>query len=264
MSHAASHPVPPNFEIDHPNEYARYFLRTPREIAFYLSLMAERKVMVSVYLDDGESFFLSTLAPIEESGDLLAIDPPRDDAMRAQALAAGRTTLVTALDRIKIQIRLGRLAYQQLGGRPYLTAPSPDALLRLQRRDYFRLEPPATHPIQCTVALERTPGERLAHNLKVADISGGGISLYAPTTLADACMPGTELSNCRLEIPDEGVLSVTLRIRKTVELSTQSGAHQLRIGCEFVDLTSARQAIIERYITRIERERKARASGLAD
>ena len=32
---------------------------------------------------------------------------------------------------------------------------------------------------------------------------------------------------------------------------------QLRLGCEYVNLPSARQNLIERYITRLERARKA-------
>jgi len=47
-------------------------------------------------------------------------------------------------------------------------------------------------------------------------------------------------------------------------MSDRSGLHNLRIGCEFANLPSSRLGFIERYITRIERERKARDTGLAD
>ena len=52
------------------------------------------------------------------------------------------------------------------------------------------------------------------------------------------------------------------RVRKAVEYSASNGLHNLRIGCEYVDLAGSRLAMIERYITRIERERKAKATGL--
>lgn len=57
---------------------------------------------------------------------------------------------------------------------------------------------------------------------------------------------------------------MNLRVRKSVEMSDRTGQHSLRIGCEFANLPGARLAFIERYITRIERERKARDTGLAD
>lgn len=42
----------------------------------------------------------------------------------------------------------------------------------------------------------------------------------------------------------------------------RSGQAFLRIGFEFLNLPGARLAQIQRYITRIERERKARDAGL--
>ena len=119
-------------------------------------------------------------------------------------------------------------------------------------------------PIGCQIAIEQFAGSVKTFEPKVADISGGGISLTAPTNLAEACQPDTLFKDCRLDLPGEGVLLVNLRVRKMVEISANTGIHNLRIGCEFVGLPGTRLAMIERYITRIERERKARDSGLAD
>jgi hypothetical protein len=58
------------------------------------------------------------------------------------------------------------------------------------------------------------------------------------------------------------VIQVNLRVCKAFDLSTQDGQHHLRVGCEFVNLSASRLACVERYIARIERERKARGSGL--
>lgn len=68
---------------------------------------------------------------------------------------------------------------------------------------------------------------------------------------------GELFTDCRLEIPDESVISVNLRVREISRLETANGQMQLRLGCEYVNLPSARQNLIERYITRLERARKA-------
>lgn len=264
MSHPAGTPALPEFEIDNPEEYSQYFLRTSREVAFYLNLLAKKNSLVTAHIGDGSQFFLTSIVAFDPASGSLLLDPAQNEALNAAALATTPITLVANLDRVKVQIRLLALSETLYEGHRVLKAPSPTTMLRLQRREFFRLEPPVTHPIFCGVTIENAQGTRKTAELKVADISGGGISLYAPTELSDDCLPDAMFHDCRLDIPGEGVMTITLRVRKSVELSSQSGLHILRVGCEFVGLSGARQAMVERYITRIERERKARESGIAD
>ena len=254
----------PDFEIDHPDEFAPYLLKDPGEIAFYLHLMIKRSCLVTAYLDEGKQFFLTAIVGMDEGERLIFLDPAQTDAHHAAALIARQTTLNINLDRVKIQIRLGALQERRLEGRTVLSASIPGALLRLQRREFFRLEPPLTRPVECRVALEAGDGQIKTVEMRVADISGGGISLNAPTTIGDEIQLDTLLRNCRLDIPGEGVLLINLRVRKLVEISANTGTHSLRIGCEFIGLPGSRLGMIERYIARIERERKARESGLVD
>lgn len=254
----------PDFEIDHPDDYAQYFLSSPCEISFYLNLLAKRGSPVTVHIDDGRQLFLTTIVAVDEEKGTIFMDPAQTEAPNTSALLASRITLVANLDRVKVQLRLPALREAHLNGQRTLSANIPDTLLRLQRREFFRLEPPQNLPIGCQLAILAVDGKTTNIEPKVNDISGGGLSLTVPVTLIDACQPETLLHDCRLDLPGEGILLVNLRIRKMVEISTSTGAHNLRVGCEFVGLPGTRLAMIERYITRIERERKARDSGLAD
>lgn len=256
--------IVPDFEIDHPEKYSQFFLRTPREIAFYLLLLSQRRILVSAHIDDGQRFFLTTIAGVEPDDQLLLIDPAQDNELNAAACSAKKITLVANLDRVRIEIRLSRLKLRQMRDEQLLAAPLPDTMLRLQRREFFRLEPPASQPLYCALVFDSIHGGNRNHQLKVADISGGGLGLYAPIEMLDDCLPGTLFTNCRLEIPGESVILVSLRARKAVEVSSNTERQHLRLGCEYVGLSSARLSMIERYITRVERERKARESGLAD
>jgi hypothetical protein len=58
------------------------------------------------------------------------------------------------------------------------------------------------------------------------------------------------------------VLSVNLRVREILKIELPNGDQQLRLGCEFISLPGTRLTLIERYITRLERERKAKSTGL--
>lgn len=252
-----------DFEIDHPDEYAQYFLSNPMEVSFYLNLLAKRGSLLTAHINDGPAFFLTTIATVDDEKRLIFLDPAQTAEINAAAKSARQITLAANLDCIKIQLHTPALTEHEVAGRKSLVAAIPDTILRLQRREFFRLEPPLTNPIHCRIAIDSPDGTFKTFELQAGDISGGGISLIAPTELVDDCQRNTLFKDSRLEIPGEGVLLVNLRVRKTFEFSAENRHHHLRLGCEFIGLPGTRLAMIERYITRIERERKARDSGLA-
>lgn len=253
---------PPDFEIDHPAEFGQFILDEAADIEFYLGLLARRRSIVTVYLDDGAQFFLSSIVAVDAGFGLLVLDPAQDEQNNVRAAAARRVTLVANLDRVKIQIRPAGLRRQAYQGQSALCAALPASILRLQRREFFRLELPADTPLRCRLNVPRADGTSEHLELPPADLSGGGISLCGATELLERFPRDALFPDCRLEIPDEPVIPVNLRVRKSIEISAQSGEHSLRIGCEFVNLPGTRLAQIERYITRVERERKARDTGL--
>lgn len=254
----------PDFEIDHRDEFAPFFLGNQREVLFYLNLLAKRRSLFTAYIDQGSCFFLTAIVAVDEAAGQIFLDPQQDEERNAEFSSAEQMTLVANLDSVKIQIRLPALEISNFQGQKVFSAPIPEHMLRLQRREFFRLEPPHSHPIHCKLVSKNTDGVAQTFDLPLADISGGGACLIGPVEIAEQFSRDALFQHCRLEIPGEGVIQVNLLVRKTVEISDQNAHHSLRIGCEFVNLSGARLAFIERYITRIERERKARDSGLAD
>lgn len=264
MSASIEEPSPPDFEIDHQDIFGQFLMENPREIAFYLDQLSKRRSIITAYINEGQQFFLTSLLAFDDAAGTLFLDPSNARENNAVAQAARQITLVSNLDRVKMQMRLPPLKAGNYQGQGVLTAPIPKQLLRLQRREFFRLEPPLATPLRCQLAAQGTDGRPMTFELSLSDISGGGLSLIASTEMAHYFPRDALFQNCRLEIPGEGVIQVNLRVRKSFEISGHSGEHNLRIGCEFVNLPGTRLAFIERYIARIERERKARASGLAD
>lgn len=254
----------PDFEIDHHGEFAQFFLSDQSEILFYLNLLARRHSQLTAYIDEGRKFFQTSVVALNESADTLLLAPPQVTPPGSELTNASRITLLTNLDRVKIQIRLRQVSSGTYQGQDVLASTIPEAVLRLQRRDFFRLEAPASNPIHCKLVARSPDGTTRILALPLSDISGGGVSLIAPTEIASYFPEDFLFRQCRLEIPNDGVVQVNLRVRKAVEMSSINGLHSLRIGCEFVNLPGSSQNFIERYITRIERERKARDSGLVD
>lgn len=251
----------PVFEIDQPAAFGKYIINNRAEILVYLRALLKHRTLITVYLDDGEQFLLSTLLSLDEGGDKMLLDGSSQAASNDAAINAARITLSAPLERVKIQIRLPRFSLTTVDGKTALLAPLPNSILRLQRREFFRVEMPHLKPLRCKLAVPNASGGHNVVDYPLFDLSGGGLSLLGPIDDAELFSLGTLFHDCRLEIPGESVLSVNLRVCEVLKIELPDGAQQLRLGCEFISLPGTRQAFIERYITRLERERKALRSG---
>ena len=112
-------------------------------------------------------------------------------------------------------------------------------------------------------SIRRADNSALQVSLSLLDISGGGVGLMVATDQAQLLERGDTLNDCRLMLPDEGLLVTSLCVRNMFDVTTRNGTRYVRVGCEYQGMTSARLAMVQRYITRMERERKARLSGVA-
>jgi len=261
LTGSAAPPQPTSLELEQ-NDYSKYLLYSRSEILFILRSVIQKGCMLTVYFDNGSHFFLTALLAISEDGDWLYFDPGSDAEINRQALAAKKFLLTTMVDKVKVQFSLAGLQLTQAGARKALAGRTPETILRLQRREYYRLSTPIANPLKCAVAIPRPDGSPTAMESTVLDLSGGGLGLQMPTDLAGRLEAGTLLVDCRLNLPNEGLLATSLSVRNSFNVTTKSGQNYLRVGCEYVDLPGTRLSMIQRYITRIERERKAKAAGL--
>ena len=255
--------TPLRFEIEQPDDYDQYLLHAKAEIVAVLRSLIQGRSLVSAYFNHGRSFLLTSVLKVDtESGEII-LDCGREEAINRQALLADQLVLTAMVDKVKVQFALSRLAETQSAGRPAFRAALPDKVLRLQRREYFRLATPVAKPVKFVTTLKRPDGSAMLFEASLLDISGGGICLMATPSLAALLPRGGTLTDCRMTLPDEGLLVANLCVRNQFEVTTRGGSHYVRVGCEFIALPGARMSMVQRYITRVERERKARLSGMA-
>ena len=141
-------------------------------------------------------------------------------------------------------------------------ADLPETLLRLQRREYYRLQVPVTQPLECAIPQHHPDGETTYERYRVLDISGGGIAL-AVQAENPTLRPYREFPDCLLYLPDGGPLSLRLMVKSLHSQLNQNGTESWRAGCQFTDLPRGADALIQRYIFRLERQRSARERGAA-
>ena len=261
--------VPPNPEEHHAAEleldqqsFREYLLYSRSEILFVLRSVMQKKCMLTVYFDAGRSFFLTSLLAISDDGNWLYFDVSNDALINKNALAANKLMFTTMLEKVKIQFSVNGFQEVPSGSRKAFACHLPETVLRLQRREHFRLSTPIATPLKCDLIAAKPDGSMAPLVLTLLDMSGGGIGLAASDELAPLFVVGNTFSNCKIDIPDEGRVVTGLCIRNAFPVTTKGGSHYTRVGCEFVDLSGAHLNWVQRYITRIERERKARDAGM--
>jgi flagellar brake protein len=243
------------------DEEEKYLLRRPREIHQVLQSLLDRHALISAYPALRNHGYPTALLALDEDGRHLLIDGNMQEAINRIIEQAHHLTCVAQLDRIHIQFRLAPLSRMIIDGQTAFRAPLPEQLLRLQRREFYRLQVPVAQPLTCELPIPRGDGEVEPLPLRVLDISAGGVALAVPADQPQF-RPFREYEDCVLHLPDAAPIAVRLMIRSLFRQINQNGRESWRAGCQFTALPRGAEVLIQRYIFRLERQRNARERGI--
>lgn len=241
------------------SEYDQYMLRTPAEIRLVLRGMYDRVSLITAFFNEGSDMLMTTLAVVAD--DHLILDFGPSSEINRKALAAEKRFCVTTLEKVRVQFILRGFSKVEQDGRPAFRSALPTEVLRLQRREYYRLTTPIARPLKCMVTIPLPDGSLHGHEAHVFDISGGGLGISAPPEGipfdTDRVFP-----DCHVELPEVGSVSGTLKVKSLFDITLRSGTRIRRAGCEFIKLPGPMMTLVQRYIIKVERERKAREMGM--
>lgn len=236
-------------------EIERCTLRSRREIVFQLRGLIKRGERISVLFHEGKQSFLTVLLDVSEEHGLLYFDIGGSNDTNQSFLRSGHSSFSTFVDGIRIQFSAGQGKETRLQGEPAFAVPLPASLLRLQRREFFRLQLPSSKPYICRIR-RGTPQEKA---LPLHDISVGGIGVISPQPMDYE--PLEKLENCWIDLHDSGMLAVTLETRYVNPLENRQGKPLWHLGCRFLKLSALNETLIQRFMARLEAERKSLLAG---
>jgi c-di-GMP-binding flagellar brake protein YcgR len=229
----------------------RYLVHDRLEIVAALRALIAARAAAMLHPDGAEEAALSAPLAVDTEGDILYVDCVADPFFNRRLTQAEGVTLVAMLDGVKLQFEAGRAAADVYDRRPALRLPLPARMLRLQRRETFRVS--ATLTCQVALAME---GQTRVVEMRVADLSLGGVALVAERA-ALRFEIGQVLENCRIELTPQSALLATLEVRNVAESTLPSGLRQVRVGCCFVGLGPELEVQVARTVGQLERSRRA-------
>lgn len=248
-------PSPPERD-EHADEDSRYAVTQPAEIAFVLRKIMQNRQMVTAYLNGSADFALTSVLDVRPEAGEVILDASSDAATNRRLLAAKKVLFIASEDQVKVKLRANEVRETSHEGRPALRIPMPGTLVRIQRREHYRIATPITRPLICTLPLPaRGPGVQ-AQTI-VLDISIGGVALMDNQNAAGFAIGGV-FEDCRIGLPEAGTLAVTLEVRNCHETPLKNGQSFRRCGCKFLDLKPQGENLVQRYIMLLERSRNFR------
>jgi c-di-GMP-binding flagellar brake protein YcgR len=239
-----------------------FLLRGRRQVRQVLQELIRSRALISVHLLPGGLSFLSTVVTLSDDEEWVFLDASPNQTIHRRSLQAERLFCVAQLNKIRIQFRLFNLVEKPVGRHLTLAAPIPDEVLRLQRRDSFRLQVPLSYGLKCVLPSQENKGNHDQAELwekgvevLVADISAGGLSIELPSSKTAPAV-GDKITGCCLKLPDN-LINVDLEVRNHGLHILNNGKHVLRLGCSFISLPTQAANQIQRFIYQVEREIRA-------
>ena len=249
--------TPDASEIEPDRADARFAIRAPAEIAYVLKQTLQTRQLVTAYLDGSQDFALtSVLAVLPETNEVM-LDPGPDQAANKRLMAAKKIVLVTSHDQVKVKFAASSVQEVKYQGYPAFKIPLPRWVVRIQRREHYRIATPITKPLICTIPLPKR-GEGVQAETIVLDISGGGVALMDNHD-ALGFEVGETFEQCRIVLPEAGTLVISLEVRNAFDTPLKNGLSFRRCGCRFTDLKPSSENLVQRYIMHLERQRNSRS-----
>jgi flagellar brake protein len=236
---------------------SRFRVDADVEIAYILRGLMKAGALVTLYFNRGREFVVSAVLGVEPERGFVVLDSGANAELNDRLLRGGEISMVSSQDGVRVQFVGSKVEGISFDGRLAFRIPFPDSVVKLQRREYYRLLTPLLNPLKCEVPAAE--GQRV--EMPIADISLGGVCLVGECAGA-VLEPETMLEDCRIPLPEAGVIRTNMCVRNSYVVVLKNGASSRRTGCEFIKLGAQQEAMLQRYIIRLERERRVKNVGL--
>jgi len=227
-----------------------------REIVSLLSGIAERNEMVTLVYQGGTEIMLTRIIAVDDKKNRVYLDCSQNAAMNDVVVHSTDIVIETSLDKVRVFFNAQHVNACDYISEPALCIDIPVSIVRLQRREFFRVNIPLDRLIDCNLPLDGG-----IYHLELVDISCGGVAMMDDRHLLSTA-PGETYKKCSIDLGDYGQVETGLVVRNFQDISFPNGKSNRRLGCQFIDTPPSMMTIVQRYIMHLERERNARLSAM--
>lgn len=232
----------------------RYRISGTRSVQFMLTGFIKERDQFTVFFGGNvNDMYLTTLLEIDAEDERLIFDISGSSDINRRLQNADRLVFAGKPGGIRVQFQTPAPSLVAYQNDKAFSVALPKALMRVQRREYFRVHTPRGRPLMFNFKLpDGTPTA-----LPIYDLSVAGIGLNAEQVPPGLDAPGLKLGRGKFSLPeDPREFDVEIVLRRIAEIENRSGSKIFRIGLQFVGLSFGEEGRVQRYIDRLERERR--------
>lgn len=235
-----------------------YSVTAPLEIKSLLKTVQRRKALVRMHIKGSDASIVTTILDVDNATNSVLVDIANDNEFNQRVMRAEGVSFDAMVDGVKVQFQSGNITAATHDGLPALRVPIPDTLLRIQRRESYRVEVPLSLHTHCRF---RLPDGKPGPVLRIRDISAGGISAIDTGNELVDTEEGTILDGCELSLPEVGQVPLSLRLVRISDEALPNGKQQRILGLKYFNINNATQFKVQQFITILERRQNARRRG---
>ncbi len=234
-----------------------YQVYSKREITSILRGIMETTQLVRMVFNKGTETIVTTILEVDEKTGTVYVDCGKNREQNQRIVDSDNISFETTLDRIRILFFSRYLDGCLHENRAAFCFAIPETLVRVQRREFYRVQA-LRERVRFTYEAADGPKET---TLFLRDISAGGVGLFDEELSLDSTT-GKVYEGCKIVLGPKRTVTVNLQVRNSQEAKAPNGNKFRRIGCQFVGMPNSTLMTLQRYITKLERDQNAKASGM--
>jgi c-di-GMP-binding flagellar brake protein YcgR len=240
----------------------QFVVHNVKAIGQILADLLKHKTTLKVSFNNGNDVYLTSVIALDTVNHAVFLDIGRDEAFNKRLLESHHVTFEKD-DGIRVRWVSTRLVAANMADGKAIKIAQPQSMIRLQRREYFRIPTPIINPVLCRIPMPdpKNPDEDKILELTLVDISLGGVGVTSIGILDPSFTPGATFSSCKMDFPDIGMTSLKLQVMSMSPIPMKDGTIKHRIGLKFIDPSRGNEGLIHRYTYNLERAAMAIANG---
>lgn len=219
-------------------QYHTENLMTPASVRDHLLRVVDGRTPVSVWIDDHFIRFASRIVEVLPGRDVLSILPLAPAAGNAMIRSSARVRVEYLHHRVPYHFDTVRAGERPDSGTFVHELILPERIHFIQRRDRYRVEPPARAPLTFEAA------RRNDSPMPVLDIGPGGFAAAAGAPFR----PGEELEGCRIGGPALLPLDFSCRCVYTQPIAEGKSKFRHRCGFRFLRMAADGDQRLAKFI----------------
>ncbi len=219
-----------------------------------INMIITKEIPVTAYLVDDDKKttinFSTRLLDIEPENGSLIFETTLDGPLNNKISDATMLYCASTINDVPVEFMLDAPRQEKYADKMCFTSPFPQLLIRMQRREFFRINIPQGITAICYFPTDTTPVKT-----ELSDISIGGFSIQVQGRLHRPFKVGDIIDACEIQLSLNNSFEATLKVKNNFVKSNNNSEKTTLIGFTFIDISASIESQIQRFIFNIESKR---------